>query len=95
MLRVGIAQIDIKLGDRNANYKNVETWMGKYFKPSETETLIVLPEIWDVGYAIEEAEKYADPEGLQAAKFLGELAKKYNVWFAAGSVLAGTQEGSV
>ena len=95
MLRVGIAQIDIKMGDRNANYRNVETWMSKYFKPSETETIIVLPEIWDVGYAIEEAEKYSDPEGSQAAKFLGDLAKKYNVWFAGGSVLAGTQEGAV
>lgn len=94
MLRVGIAQIDIKIGNREANYQRVKDWMAKYCMPSDTETLIVLPEIWDVGYAIEESEKYADPNGMRAAEFLGILARKYNVWFTGGSVLAGTAEGT-
>jgi len=94
LLRIGIAQINIKIGDRAANYKAVEDWMEKYYVPSDTETVIVLPEIWDVGYAIEEAATLADPEGRGSAEFLSGLAQKYNVWFAGGSVLAGTPNGA-
>lgn len=95
MLRAGVAQIDIKIGDRAANYRNVEDWMKRYHTPSEWETVVVLPEIWDVGYVIDEADKYGDPDARSAIDFLGSLARKYNVWFAGGSVLANTKEGAV
>lgn len=79
MLRAGVAQIDIKIGDRAANYRNVEDWMKRYHTPSEWETVVVLPEIWDVGYVIDEADKYGDPDARSAIDFLGSLARKYNV----------------
>ena len=69
--------------------------MERYYTPSALETVVVLPEIWDVGYAIEEADKYGDPNAEQAITFLGDLAKKYNVWFAGGSVLAKVSSGAV
>ncbi len=95
MWRIGIAQIDIAIGQRDRNYKKAASWMENFFTPSELPTVIVLPEIWDVGYAIEEGEKFADPHGEQARNFLGGLAKKYGVWFAGGSVLAKTEAGIV
>lgn len=95
MLRVGLAQIDIRLGDRAANRERVREWMRTCCRPGDTVTAIVLPEIWDVGYAIEEAEKYADREGLSGAEFLSGLAREYGVWFVGGSVLAGTENGPV
>ena len=79
---------DIKLGDREANFAAVEEWMKKYWTPSETETAVVLPEMFDVGYVIDEAEKYADRGAERAVEFLSGLARRYNVWFAGGSVLA-------
>ena len=103
MLRIGLAQMDIKLGDREANFAAVEEWMKKYreanfaaveewmkkyWTPSETETAVVLPEMFDVGYVIDEAEKYADRGAERAVEFLSGLARRYNVWFAGGSVLA-------
>ena len=45
MLRIGLAQMDIKLGDREANFAAVEEWMKKYWTPSETETAVVLPDM--------------------------------------------------
>lgn len=95
MIRVGLAQIDIRIGDRAKNFETVEAWMAKFCTSSELETVVVLPEIFDVGYAIEEAEKYADKDAEQAVEFLGNLAKKYNVWFAGGSILCKTEEGIV
>ena len=93
MIRVGVAQIDIKIGDREANCKTIREWMERYCAPSDLETVVVLPEIWDVGYAIDQAEKYADENAEQGKAFLGELARKYGVWFAGGSVLAKTDKG--
>lgn len=49
MLRIGIAQIDVKLGDRAANFRTVSGWMKRHHRPSELETIVVLPEIFDVG----------------------------------------------
>lgn len=95
MLRIGLAQIEVKLRDRAENFKTVERWMERYHTPSDTETIVVLPEIFDVGYVIGEAGRYADREAAQAAEFLGGLARRYNVWFAGGSVLAMTEEGAV
>ncbi|MDO5116465.1 MAG: nitrilase-related carbon-nitrogen hydrolase [Synergistaceae bacterium] len=95
MLRIGTAQIDIKLGERRANFQAVAEWMERYHSPSDTETVVLLPELFDVGYVIDKAERYADEEAAQAADFLGGLARKDGVWFAGGSVLAMTAEGAV
>ena len=88
MLRVGVMQLDIRVGDREANRRNLEAWLERSLTPSEHPTAIVIPEIWDVGYDLERAKTIADPEGRSAAEFLGGLAKKHNVWFTGGSVLA-------
>ncbi|OUO93473.1 carbon-nitrogen family hydrolase [Cloacibacillus sp. An23] len=95
MLRIGLAQLDVKPGDREANFAAAEEWMKKYWTPSETETAVVLPELFDVGYVIDEAGKYADKDAERAAGFLSRLAREYGVWFAGGSVLAMTDAGAV
>jgi len=92
-LRVGVLQLDIALGDRKKNRENVEKWMASVSVPSDLPTAVVLPEIWDVGYALDRAGELADPEGKDAAAFLGELARKYGVWFVGGSVLVSTGSG--
>ena len=95
MLNAGIAQIDICLGDRTRNQERVREWMALCCKPGPFPTVVVLPEIWDVGYALERKDELADDEGLEAAAFLGNLARQYQVWFAGGSVLARTAGGIV
>ena len=94
-LRVGVLQLDISAGDREHNFRKVKDWMGSFYVPSDLTTAIVLPELWSTGYALDRAEELADPEGAEAAEFLGEIAKEYGVWFAGGSVLASTKEGFV
>lgn len=91
-LRVGVLQLDIKIGDRDYNYRNIEDWMASFYVPSDLTTAVVLPELWNVGYALDRAQELADAEGSGAASFLGELARKYGVWFTGGSVLASTRK---
>ena len=92
-LRVGVLQLDIAIGDKQRNCRNIEDWMASFYVPSELPTAVVVPEMWNTGYALSRAKELADPEGAEAAAFLGELARKYGVWFVGGSVLASTKKG--
>ncbi len=87
ILRVGVAQFEVELGARENNQKRLAAWMARNVKPSSRPTALALPELWDVGYCLDEAGKYADPGGSQAVRFLSSLAREYGVWFTSGSVL--------
>lgn len=95
LLRLAIAQIDIAIGERESNFEKVERTLQTNWTKSDIPTAVILPEIWDVGYVIEESQKYGDRDAAMAAKFLGEIAVKYNCWFTGGSVLALTENGAV
>ncbi len=95
MLHVGIAQIDIAIGNRTQNQERIRAWMAEYCKQVPEPTVVVLPEIWDVGYSLEQKEELADEEGREGAAFLAELARRHKVWFVGGSVLARTPAGFV
>ncbi len=91
MLRVGVLQLDVQVGNREANFRRVEEWLKRAFVPSELPTAIILPELWDTGYALDKADTLASVEGNETASFLEELARKYGVWFIGGSTLAKTE----
>lgn len=91
-LRVGVFQFDVILGDREQNRATLKRLLNRV-TPSEIPTVLAIPEIWDVGYALTRARELADSEGKNAAEYLGRLAKKYKVWFAGGTVLASTKKG--
>ncbi|MDR2076315.1 MAG: carbon-nitrogen family hydrolase [Desulfovibrio sp.] len=95
MLHIGIAQIDIEIGKRVQNQNRIRAWMAEHCTGLATRPAVVLPEIWDVGYALEVKDRLADDEGREAEAFLGELARQYDVWFVGGSVMARTPEGVV
>ncbi len=91
MLRIGIAQMEVTLGDLEKNRGRVLQWMAQHYQPSELPTVVVLPELWNLGYAVSDGAPLADPEAQQSLDFLGDLARRYGVWFAGGSVLARCQ----
>lgn len=92
-LRVGVLQFDIALGERGRNRETLTRLLESALTPSELPTTVTVPEIWDVGYALDRAADLADPEGAGASQFLGTLARRHGVWFAGGSVLASTSQG--
>lgn len=92
-IRVGVLQMHIALGDAKKNRESMEKWMARVHVPSDIPTAIVVPELWNTGYALDRAKELADPEGRESAAFLGQLARKYGVWFTGGSVLVSTAGG--
>lgn len=85
--RTGLIQIPIHLGDRQENQETVRRWMKEFYKPSELTTAMCLPELWDVGYALDSVPQLADVKAAQAIEFLGKMAKEYGCWFTGGSVM--------
>lgn len=94
-LRTAVFQLDIRIGDRKYNQENIKRWLKLTWTPSDISTAVVLPEIWDVGYALEKKEELADSNGQEALAFLSKLAREYKTWFVGGSVMAKTEGGFV
>lgn len=84
-LRIALIQMDIAFGNPKKNYLMVE---GKVRQAVDTKNpdVIVLPELWTTGYDLEAFDQIADPEGKESITFLANLAKKYQVYFVAGSI---------
>lgn len=89
-LRVGLFQMDVTIGDIEANKARLARWMETRFVADALPTAIVIPELWTTGYRLDRAAELADRDGAKTAEFLGGLAKQYNVWFTGGSTLAAT-----
>ena len=88
-------QMDVIKGDRSANYATVRRMAAEAMQSAIRPDVIVLPELWSTGYALEQAGELASPMGEADAAFLGELAREYGVAFAGGSVLAARADGRV
>lgn len=83
-LRVALAQIDIQFGDPDANYQQVETAVQK--AAEQAVDVVVLPEMWNTGYALKRLNVLADDEGQRTQNLLSRLAQQFKVNIVGGSV---------
>ena len=93
-MRVCVMQMDVVKGNRAANHDTVRRLTAEAMQAACPPDVLVLPELWSTGYALESAAELASPMGLDDAAFLGELAAQYQVAFAGGSVLS-LQDGAI
>lgn len=83
-MRVALAQLNIQFGDPDANYATVETAVQK--AAEQTVDVVVLPEMWNTGYALKRLNVLADDEGQRTQKLLSRLAKQFKINIVGGSV---------
>lgn len=93
MLDAGVLQFDVTIGDKRANFARVEALLAAEAAKGALPRVLVLPELWSTGYALERIGELATPGGEAEAAFLGDLARKYGLWFVGGSVLASVPGG--
>ena len=53
---------------------------------ADAPDIVVLPELWDIGFFPRPLEKYVDENGAKAKTLLSLLAKQYHVHIVGGSV---------
>lgn len=89
-MRIACVQMDIVFGEPEANFKKVSEYLTEA-AGNGAET-IVLPEMWNTGYALTELEALADGSN-RTVEFLKQFAKNHRVHIVGGSVSTIKEEG--
>lgn len=83
-MKVGCIQMNVGFGKVEENYERAEGFIRKAH--SEGAEIVVLPEMWNTGYALEKLPELADENGERTKAFLQKLAKELNIHIVGGSV---------
>lgn len=83
-LKVALAQINIKFADPAANAKTVAEFTIQAAK--QGADVVVFPEMWNTGYALDRLSTLADPDGRKTRQLLSRLAKQAAISIVGGSV---------
>lgn len=91
-MKITILQMPVVIGDRAANLAVLRRMMKE--AAERRPDVVLLPELWDIGFLPRPMEKYRDFAGEKAQAALGTLAAEYSVNIVGGSVAAGEAEKS-
>lgn len=92
-LRAALVQMQVDAGNPDANFERLQTKLEEAVGGEVKPELIMLPEMWNTGYALERIEEIADPEGQRTKALLSGFAKKHAVQLIGGSIAEKRQDG--
>lgn len=93
-LKLSALQMNSVIGNKQANIEKVYTLVSQNLEAG-TDVLI-LPEVWPVGWDCEEFEKSAENiKSSSVIQFLSKLAQKYNIYVIGGSFIRKTDDGEL
>ncbi len=84
MMKISVIQMDIHLGDPDTNYLSAGRLITQ--AAESDPDVIILPEMWNTGYSLENIRDVADLGGVRTEREIGSLAQKYGINIVAGSV---------
>ena len=90
-LNISLVQMHVEAGNPDANFERAAERMER--AAADGADLIVLPEMWNTGYALEIIERIADPEGGRTREFVSGFARKHGVNVVAGSIAERRTDG--
>lgn len=88
-LKIAIGQIDIKFAAPRENAQQVTAVVRQ--AASNGAQVVVFPEMWNIGYALDQLGKLADPTGQHTRQLLGRLARENDINIVGGSVATSRQ----
>lgn len=83
-MKIACVQMDIAFANPMENIRIIEKYTVEAAKASAD--VIVFPEMWNTGYALEQLPKLADENGEQTKILFKRLAQKYKITIVGGSV---------
>lgn len=86
LLKFAVIQMDVKIGEVAHNIDVVQLKLKEAVSHQPKPDVIVLPEMWNTGYALTEINELADLEGKQINTILSTFAKEHKVNLVAGSI---------
>ncbi|MCF7935730.1 MAG: carbon-nitrogen family hydrolase [Synergistales bacterium] len=91
-MRIAVIQMEIAAGSPEVNRKTVKE--GLQSVQQRRPDVVVLPEMWNIGYALDRAEELADRGGREVEELVGPLAGELGATVVAGSV-ANKKDGGI
>lgn len=88
-MKVCAVQMGSVLGDRAANQRKAESLIT--LAAAQGADVLVLPELWDLGFYPANALELGDVDGKQAQIFLSALAKQHRINIIGGSITRKSQ----
>lgn len=85
-LKISVLQTDVAIGKPDVNFAAVEGKLNKAIEAADKPDVIVLPEMWNTGYALTEIEGLADRDGQRTKELIAPFCAKHQVHVVAGSV---------
>ena len=83
-MKISLIQMDVARGDTERNYRRVSELVRE--AAEHDGDVIVLPEMWNTGYALERVQDISDPEGRRTKALMSELSSQHKVNIIAGSI---------
>ncbi|ALR79394.1 Aliphatic amidase AmiE [Streptococcus salivarius] len=83
-MKIALVQMDVAHGQPTENKEHVKEMLERAL--GENPDVIVLPEMWNTGYALDELDGLADKDGLNSQELLSHFARKHAVAIIGGSV---------
>lgn len=84
-MKICAVQMDTLMADRAANQRKAETLIA--LAAGHGPDVLVLPELWDLGFYPANALELGDEDGKEAQAFLSALAAKHRVNIIGGSIV--------
>jgi predicted amidohydrolase len=93
-LKVCLLQMDVRIGEPEANFAKIEELLEQAVKHANGKPdVIVMPEMWNTGYALDRIRELADRDGEQTKSLISAFASKHEVNVVAGSIAAQRGDG--
>jgi len=92
-LGIALIQMHVEAGAPEENFRNLETKLEEAVSGEDKPQLIMLPEMWNTGYALEEIRNIADRDGERTKKMLSAFSRKHGVQLHGGSIAESRSDG--
>lgn len=93
-LRLALLQMHIEAGNPERNFsKLMEMLEEAVAAPGSKPDVIMFPEMWNTGYALNEIQELADPEGKEIIALLSSFSKIHGVNIIGGSIAEKKSDG--
>lgn len=85
-IRVSLLQIHIEAGDPEANFRKVEARLKEAVSGPNPPDVLLLPEMWNTGYALDRIRELADRQGERTISLLSRFSREHGVNIIGGSI---------
>ncbi|WP_256757379.1 carbon-nitrogen family hydrolase [Cohnella sp. WQ 127256] len=85
-LRIALIQMNIEAGNPEANFAKMEAKLAEAAALEPKPDLLVLPEMWNTGYALTEIQTLADPDGERTKSVISAFCREQGIAVLAGSI---------